>query len=403
MQLNGSFGQRAPRPRMAQMNAIVPWPVSAADGSRVSREIAFVYPGQGGQWPRMAEELLDSSPLFAAQMDECADALAPFADWSPIDVLRGSGEALEAGSPDVVQPVLFSVMVSLTALWRAHGVTPDAVVGHSIGEASAGYVAGALSLADAARVVALVSRVQARLAGRGEMASVMLSATAMRERLARWHDKIAVAAVNGPAAVIISGDRDAVTEEVARLNADGISARLIPLGVAAHSPHIDETEEELREVLAPIAPLTPRIPLYSSLSGGRVAGPMDADYWFRMLREPVKFDPAIRMLLDDGCDVFVEVSPHPVLSGAIMDTADDHSRRDAVVANTLRRGAGNLRYFYTQAAELSVRGVKVNRGTAHGEAHSGGSGRGGSRGGAGAAAFPPFRGRAAERIASACP
>ncbi len=327
---------------------------------------AFVYPGHGGQWPGMAAELLDSSPVFARRMSDCADALAPYVDWSPADVLRGSGAALEAGAPEVVQPLLFAVMVSLTALWEAHGVTPDAVIGHSVGEVTAAHVAGALSLEDAARAIALCSRAQVRLQGTGELASVMASPAVMGDRLARWRGRIVIAGASGPATVVISGDRDAMAEEVAALNADGISARLIPLGVPVHASHVDELREELSRIPVSPGPLAARVPLYSSLSGGRVTTPLGPGYWFRMLREPFSFDAAVRAALGDGFNLFLEVGPHPVLAGGLADTADAQGARDVAVASTLRRGAGNLRYFYAQAAELFVRGAAVSWDSAYG-------------------------------------
>ena len=229
--------------------------------ARTGRKVVFVFPGQGSQWAGMALELLDSSEVFADRIRACADALDPFVDWSLEDVLRGRPNAPSLDRADVVQPTLFAVMAALAEVWRSFGVKPAAVLGHSMGEIVAACVAGGLSLDDGARVVALWSKAQARLAGRGEMASIPLSHEQSAPRLAAWGDRVAVAAVNGPAWTTISGDSDVVRELVDELTAEGVRARLIAVGLAAHSPQIEALRERLSTDLAPVAPRTARSPL----------------------------------------------------------------------------------------------------------------------------------------------
>ncbi|MFJ4773846.1 acyltransferase domain-containing protein, partial [Streptomyces uncialis] len=333
--------------------------------ARPHRRLAFVFPGQGAQWPRMAVDLLDTSTVFRDRMDECAQALEPFIDWSLTDALRNpdAPDGPAADRADVVQPVLFAVTVALAALWRSHGVEPDAVLGHSVGEVTAAAVSGALSLEDAARVVALWSRAQATLAGQGDMVSVMARAHEIAPRLGRWNGRLVVAALNGPRSVIVSGDRDAAAELLAELTADGVHARRIAVGLAAHSPHIDAIIPRLRADLAPIRPRTPRLPYYSALTGGRLDTPvLDAAYWCRNLRGTVRFQQAAGALLRDGHDVLLEVSPHPVLTSALTDCAEEHGSRAAVLG-TLRRDQGGPGRFLTSLGELYVRGVTPDRET----------------------------------------
>ncbi|MDX3532756.1 acyltransferase domain-containing protein, partial [Streptomyces sp. ID05-39B] len=174
----------------------------------------LVFPGQGSQWDAMARELYVSAPVFRVRLEECARALSAFVEWDLLEVLLGDGDdgALLLSRVDVVQPALFAVMVSLAALWQSYGLRPDAVVGHSQGEIAAACVAGALSLEDAARVVALRSRVIRVLAGRGGMVSVALPVGEVRARLLRWDGDIGIAAINGPGSTVVSGSARALDE-----------------------------------------------------------------------------------------------------------------------------------------------------------------------------------------------
>jgi acyl transferase domain-containing protein len=322
--------------------------------------VVFVFPGQGSQWAGMAVELIDDFEVFNEHMQNCAAALAPFVDWSLFDVLRGGPDAPTLDGADVAQPALFAVMFSLAELWRSFGVQPAAVLGHSLGEIVAACVAGGLTLQDGARVVALWSRAQATLAGQGEMASVPLSRKELEPRLARWGERVDIAAVNGPNWVTVSGDTDAVNELLGELTAEGIRARLIPVGLAAHSRQIKTLDEQLLRDLAPIAPRSGEIAFYSGLSGGlQDTSGLDAGYWSRSLSRPVLFERATRGLLDSAHNVFLEVSPHPVLTVALQDTIADSSH-EAVVLSSLRRDQGGGSRFFTAMAEAHVRGVQVN-------------------------------------------
>ncbi|MEC3917833.1 SDR family NAD(P)-dependent oxidoreductase [Nocardia sp. CDC160] len=320
------------------------------DGVAVERgKVAFVFPGQGSQWPGMALELARSSAVFAARLDECATALAEFTDWSLLDALA---DAAMLERVDVVQPALWAVMVSLAELWRCHGVEPAAVVGHSQGEIAAAVVAGGLTLTDGARVVALRSKALLALAGRGGMMSVSLSAADIRDRLG---DRLSLAAVNGPNSVVVSGDPDALDGLFTRCEAEGIRARRIPVDYASHSAHVEAIRAELAELLEPVRPRSCEIPYYSAVTGQRLdTAELDGDYWYRNLRETVHFEQATRALLADGFDVFVESTPHPVLTVPVQETAEQ-----ALVVGSLRRDDGGPRRFLTSLGELFANGVAV--------------------------------------------
>ncbi|HEY0697183.1 MAG TPA: type I polyketide synthase, partial [Micromonospora sp.] len=256
--------------------------------------VVFVFPGQGSQWVGMAVELLDWSPVFAARIAECERALAPHVDWVLTDVLRGVAGAPGLNRVDAVQPVLWAVMVSLAALWRSFGVEPAAVVGHSQGEIAAACVAGALSVEDAAKVVALRSRALLALSGRGGMVSVPLPVADVEARVATFGGRVSVAAVNGPSSTVVSGDVDALDTLLAGCVAEEIRAKRIAVDYASHSTHVEAIRDELLTALADITPRTSEIPFHSTVVGELVDTVLlDADYWYRNLWEPVRFAPVI--------------------------------------------------------------------------------------------------------------
>ncbi|WP_413790184.1 SDR family NAD(P)-dependent oxidoreductase [Streptomyces asoensis] len=334
--------------------------------SVVAGRTVVVFPGQGSQWVGMGRELLDSSGVFAERVGECAAALERWVDWSLMDVLRGDAPVDVLERVDVVQPASFAVMVGLAAVWASVGVVPDAVVGHSQGEIAAACVAGALSLEDAARIVAVRSQVIAGdLAGRGGMASVALSEAEVAGRIERWAGRVEVAAVNGPTSVVIAGDAEALDEALEVLGADGVRVRRVAVDYASHTRHVEAIEDVLSTAFADIRAQAPLIPFYSTVTGGwvRESNVLDGGYWYRNLRSQVRFGPAVADLLAGGHTVFVEASAHPVLVqpvNEIVDEADDTVRSRVVVGGTLRRDEGGLHRLFTSMAELFVRGVPVD-------------------------------------------
>ncbi|MGW5941549.1 SDR family NAD(P)-dependent oxidoreductase [Streptomyces celluloflavus] len=321
-------------------------------GGGIGRTV-FVFPGQGSQWVGMGRELAAASPVFRARLAECASALAPYVEWELEDVLAGR-HGFEAA--DVVQPALWAVMVSLAAVWQAAGVQPDAVVGHSQGEIAAAAVAGILSLDDAAKVVALRSRSLTALAGRGGMMAVEQAADTVRGWLAPYGARLAVAAVNGPTATVVSGDLEALCA-LADEHAD-TRTRILPVDYASHSAHVDELRAEILAVLDGLAPREASVPMISAMTGEMLNGPeLDASYWYASLRETVEFARAVRTLGEDGHDTYIEVSPHPVLTMAVGEGLEG---REPVVVGTLRREDGGTDRLLASLGEAYVQGVPVD-------------------------------------------
>ncbi|ORA20623.1 type I polyketide synthase [Mycobacterium arosiense] len=327
--------------------------------ARPMGKTVFVFPGQGSQWVGMGAQLLDSSRIFADHLQLCDKALAEHVDWSLIDVIRGVPGAPGLDRVDVVQPALWAVMVSLAELWRSVGVTPDAVIGHSQGEIAAAYVAGALSLEDAARVVALRSRLLVRLSGSGGMVSLACSLPRAEQLIAAWGERLNIATVNGVAAVVVSGEVDALAELMQRCEADNVRARKIDVDYASHSAQVDAIREPLAAALEGLAQRSSAVAFFSTVTGEQLdtAG-LNADYWFQSIRHTVQFEKAVRSACDAGYQVFIESSPHPVLMAAIEESMPDGDR--ACVIPSLGRDDGGLDRFWLSAAAAHVAGVGVD-------------------------------------------
>lgn len=344
--------------RAIETNQVHPSVVIGADSVHDRKgKVAFVFPGQGAQWAGMATGLLETEPVFAESMARCDAALSNYVGWSLIDVVRDMDASL--GRVDVVQPALFAVMVSLAELWKSVGVHPSCVVGHSQGEIAAAHVAGALSLDDAARVVALRARALTEISGLGGMHSVALSRTDIESWLST-RPTVSLAAVNGPTSCVVSGDLQALDELAATLDTAEVRNRRIAVDYASHSSHVESLERRIREDLAPVQPRSSAVPFFSALAGSTIdTATLGAKYWYENLRGTVDFHGAVEAVLDEEYGTLLEVSPHPVLSTSVAE-AVFHRGGSEVVLETLRRDEGGSDRWHTALAEALVSGVPVD-------------------------------------------
>jgi acyl transferase domain-containing protein/acyl carrier protein len=322
-------------------------------------KLVFVFPGQGSQWLGMGRKLLEREPVFHQAIVQCAAAFDPYVDWNLL-------EQLTAANPldtiDRVQPTLFAIEVGLAALWQAWGVTPAAVVGHSMGEVAAAYIAGALSLGDAACIICRRSQLLRRISGQGAMAMVELSLQEAQAAMLGSEDRLAVAVSNSRRETVLSGEPGALEAVLADLERRQVFCRRVKVDVAAHSPQVEPLLPELLQLLAEVKPRNAVVPIYSTVDSTVLEGrELDAEYWVRNLRVPVRFSAALQQLVADGHIFFLEVSPHPLLLPAIESELRELGH-DSVALPSLQRGSeeratllGSLGALYTQGYALDWR------------------------------------------------
>ena len=333
--------------------------VAPRGAARASR-VAFVFPGQGSQWIGMGLGLAAAEPAFRRALERCDCAIAAHTGWSLLEELQAAdGSRLDR--IDIVQPALFAIQVALAEQWRAWGVEPVAVVGHSMGEVAAAHVAGALDLDAAARVICTRSALLRRISGRGAMALVELSSVELHERLRGREDRLSIAVCNSDRSTVVAGEVSALEELLAQLERDGVFCRPVKVDVASHSPQVDPLREDLLRGLAGLAAAETRIPMCSTVTGAPIDGAvLGAAYWMRNLRDTVQFATAVRRLREDGCDTFIEISPHPVLLPAIEQGLA--TGRPGLCLPSLRRNEPERATMLESLGALYSAGYAVNWG-----------------------------------------
>jgi acyl transferase domain-containing protein/acyl carrier protein len=325
-----------------------------------ARKIAFVFPGQGGQWLGMGRQLFEQEPIFRNAIERCDEAFKEHVSWSLLEEFNAGESQSRLNEIDVVQPFTFAIQVALAALWRHWGIEPDAVVGQSLGEVAAAHVSGALSLEDAARVICRRSLLVKRMTGRGGMAVVGLAMEEAERELAGYEDRLSIAVNSSPTSTVLSGDVDALKEVLASLNRRGIFCQIVKVDFASHSPQMDPLKEDLLSALDGLDPRPPSTHIYSTVTGDTgEAASFDPVYWMRNLREPVLFSRAIQRLVEDGHLTFLEVSPHPLLASPINQVLK-HVGREGRVLPSMRNGEDERAVVLGSLGALYAEGYSVN-------------------------------------------
>lgn len=321
----------------------------------------LVYAGNGSQWEGMGRELL-ADPVFRASLDEIDQLFTRHADFSLVDELAGRNGQGRYALTEVAQPALFALQVGITCMLRHLGIEPVAVVGHSVGEIAAAWACGALRLQDAVQVIYHRSRLQGLTKGLGRMTVASISGQQAQELVERLAlPSLVLAGCNSPQGVTFAGAVADLELLERTLEAQGSRFKRLDLDYAFHSPAMDGIQTELLDVLASLAPRTADIPFYSAVTGGELAGAkLDAHYWWRNIREPVLFEQAVAALLSTGANLFISVSPHPILRSYLYESMQKSSV-DGTVITTLQRDLDDPLLIRKAAARAIVAGVSPNR------------------------------------------
>jgi acyl transferase domain-containing protein/NADPH:quinone reductase-like Zn-dependent oxidoreductase/acyl carrier protein/NADP-dependent 3-hydroxy acid dehydrogenase YdfG len=333
------------------------------------KDVVFVFPGQGSQWVGMGRELIRTEKAFRDSIENCEKVFSQYVEWSLSEELTKDEEHTRFSEVDIIQPIIFAIQVSLARLWMSFGVTPKLVIGHSMGEIAASHIAGALTLDDAAKIICLRSKLAKRISGKGAMAVVELSMDEVNKILKAYENDVSIAASNGPKSVILSGDINSINQILLTLGEQGIFCRAIKVDFASHSPQIDLIKNELIEGLRGISPKNSSIPIYSTVLNELCDGSnLDQYYWSDNIRKPVLFSQAIQKIVIEGGAMFLEVSPHPVLTTFIEQCIDvygkgeNHSfaNKSWNTVGSLIRDKNEKDEFLNVFCYLYMQGVSIN-------------------------------------------
>ena len=323
-------------------------------------KIAFVFSGQGPQWWAMGRELFETEPVFRQSILRCHDLMRGYASWSLLEEFLADERLSRMEQTAIAQPAIFALQVALTELWKSWGIRPDAVVGHSVGEVTAAWAAGVLSLEDALSVIYHRGRCMDRASSTGRMIAVGLGRNEIEPFIASMREKVAIGAVNSPDSVTLSGDEDGLKMLSDVLTRQGIFCRFLPVQYAFHSHHMEGMKEDLVRSIGQITVREPRLTLISTVTGKAVSsadyGP---EYWWRNVRETVLFGEAIDALIRDGSTIFLELSPNPVLGSAVTESLIRHDHK-AWVLPSLRRKDGERATMFATLGALSALGAKID-------------------------------------------
>lgn len=330
--------------------------------SQQVHKIVFVFPGHGGQWLGMAQQLLRTEPAFHAAVAECDRFVQEIVGWSVIQEFIAPPESSQLARVDVVQVVLFTLQVGLVALWRLWGVNPSAVIGHSMGEVAAAHVAGILSLEDALYIICQRSLMLRRVSGQGGMLATELSFEQAHEFLIQQActDRVSVAVNNGANAAVLSGDIETINQLTRVFETQQRFCRQVKIGFASHSPQMDQFHNELIDTLADIQHQPATVPFYSTVTGELLdSQTLTTAYWWKNLRDPVLFASSVEQALKDKYTIFIELSPHPILTGAIIRCAKEQ-QEDTLVLPSLHRDESDLEVLSHTIGALYTVGYAID-------------------------------------------
>ncbi len=324
-------------------------------------KVVFVFPGQGSQWLGMGREMYEKEQTFRTVIDDCEEAFSPFIDWSLKEQLFADENNSRLNEIDVIQPSLFAVQIAIANVWMSRGVIPDAVVGHSMGEVASAYISGSISLNDAANIICSRSKLMKTVSGTGgAMAVTELSIPQAEEIISKYPGKLSVAVSNSPKSTVIAGNEKKLLEVLAQLEKQDLFCRQVKVDVASHSPQMDALMEPLHQQISGMKSAASQIPFYSTVRNELVDGKeLNEDYWVSNLRGRVQFSDVLKTLLTTNHRIFIEMSPHPVLTNAVNECSEAFDL-SAFTIPSLFREKPEMESFLGNAGKLVEKGYEIN-------------------------------------------
>lgn len=323
-------------------------------------KMAFVFTGMGPQWWAMGRQLMKEEPVFREAIEKCDELLSQYTGWSLLEEMQKDESESRMEETEVSQPANFAIQVALAELWHSWGIQPDAIVGHSAGEVAAAYIAGAMSFEEAVRVIYHRSRLQQKTTGQGKLVAVGLPLEEAKELINDYQDQVSIAAINSPSAVTLVGDPKTLQLLTQTLEEKGVFFKFLRVNVPYHSHYMEPFKEELFDVLKDIELQSTSLPLYSTVSGKQIDGKeLNADYWWKNVREPVYFAHATDELINDGYNVFVEIGPHPVLASSISECLMKQGLK-ATILTSMKRGAPERATVLESLGALYTLGYQIS-------------------------------------------